>query len=646
VGIPDDPAQTDSLFRKLADHHMPVARIWITLDPFHPENWDFTKYDQAFEAAEKYGVGICPTLGPAGSGVCVMPEKKENLPEARHYIKTIVNRYKDHPALDTWMLLNEPGRPPQHNPLAMQRFREWLKDKYGSTNNMWGNYESFQEVQFDDSWEESPSRAFVDWHTFWRSHMAWYLDWIAEEVRKWDQTTPLHGNPHSLIGNIAYLSLDLPSWRPFLNSLGGSMHPSWHFGELLDRDQYALGAAYECDLLRGSFEPKSFWITELQGGNNLYRPSYPMNPTDKDIAQFLWTNIGSGAKRIIYWELNPSSQWSLLDFQGRPSERIITSSQVAQTMNRHEKFFREAKQVETPVSVILSLESMTLQLATEGWNIDAEKDHTGRKQEAHVLAAMGYYKTLQDMGIPVNIKHIHDYDWEEESGDPRLAIIPHATAITEGQARAIERFVKNGNTILVSGLTGIYDPYRDFLPTQEFPLKNALGARLKEIRFIEPYYQTQLTRPDVSLPTHLWTGIIDKLNSTALGTREEHVIATRNQYGEGKSIWIPSMVGIGAWKKDNQPLADFLKYHFHDFLKEAPFSFSRKYEHCVLRTMKSNERYLTVVTNGSKQPKRCVLNVKKEELEPSLIWGKNKQVKMNGREIHLGPRETLVLLWK
>jgi hypothetical protein len=106
------------------------------------------------------------------------------------------------------------------------------------------------------------------------------------------------------------------------------------------------------------------------------------------------------------------------------------------------------------------------------------------------------------------------------------------------------------------------------------------------------------------------------------------------------------MVGIGAWKKDNQPLADFLNYHFHDFLKEAPFSFSRKYEHCVLRTLKSNERYLTVVTNGSKQPKRCVLNVKKEELEPSLIWGKNKQVKMNGREIHLGPRETLVLLWK
>ena len=39
--------------------------------------------------------------------------------------------------------------------------------------------------------------------------------------------------------------------RGFLDSLGASIHPSWHFG-LLARGQFALGVSYVCDLVRGA----------------------------------------------------------------------------------------------------------------------------------------------------------------------------------------------------------------------------------------------------------------------------------------------------------------------------------------------------------------------------------------------------------
>src|ERR1700722_11955165 len=59
-----EPGQTtfqiDPWFRELADSHMPVARLflmWPYLEST-PNEWNFTLYDAAFRAAEKYHVHI------------------------------------------------------------------------------------------------------------------------------------------------------------------------------------------------------------------------------------------------------------------------------------------------------------------------------------------------------------------------------------------------------------------------------------------------------------------------------------------------------------------------------------------------------------------------------------------------------------
>jgi hypothetical protein len=66
---------------------------------------------------------------------------------------------------------------------------------------------------------------------------------------------PLYLNPAGISGNLADLSDDLPSWRGFLDTLGCSIHPAWHFG-LFDRDRYPLAVSYTNNLVRGSIEPK------------------------------------------------------------------------------------------------------------------------------------------------------------------------------------------------------------------------------------------------------------------------------------------------------------------------------------------------------------------------------------------------------
>lgn len=666
--------EIDRWFRTLAEAGMPVARLfmmWNYLEP-SPARWDFQLYDAAFRAAEKYHVRVVATLtpnyGPAHRGYLYasqggsITDTRERLGEAQDYIARVVGRYRLSPALDSWMLMNEPGQRRSPDALALERYKVWLRERYRSIdalNAAWTtNFSSFDEITYDPRWIAAgfgfaSTASFIDWSNFWREHLAWYLGRVAAEIRRTDPAHPLHVNPHALVGNLDANSYDLPAWRSFLDSLGASIHPSWHFW-LLRREQFALGVSYVCDLVRGSSEPKPFWVTELQGGNNLYSGARPLNPTESDIAQWVWTSIGSGADRVIFWLLNARMQggeageWSLTDFQGRPSERLKTASEIASVIGRNQELFERAKTLESTVTIILSLETMALQ---ERFRDD---DFPGRGSNAHVQSALAFYETLSELGIPARVKQMHDFDWRAASLHPRLVILPHASAITAEQARDIEVFVKNGNTLLVTDLSGIYDAGARFLPLEKYPLENITGARLREIRLLgekssvslrPPSSSSSPVRQSLTLPVHLWAGEIENLSAEVMGQQDGRVMAVSKRSGRGQVIWIPSMVGLGAWLGDNAPLAQLLSGVAEPFARRMPFRFVGQQKNCLMRVMQSGASYITVLTNGGTEARRIALE-SPPGLSPKILWGEPAHVSRDGREISLGERETIVILWR
>jgi len=93
-----------------------------------------------------------------------------------------------------------------------------------------------------------------------------------------------------------------------------------------------------------------------------------MEPTADDIAQWLWTSVGAGAERTIFWLLNArragreAGEWSLLDFEQQPSRRMEVATDIVRTMEAHADFFANAKPALPDVTLLLSLETMTYQL--------------------------------------------------------------------------------------------------------------------------------------------------------------------------------------------------------------------------------------------------------------------------------------------
>ena len=647
---------------------MPVARIfmmWSYLE-VGPGQWDYSLYDQVFRAAEKYHVRIVATLTPGGPPPFLSgngnqgagyPPSEESRAAAAGYIEKVVDRYKSSPALDTWLLVNEPGMAPVAYPLAVEEFRLWLAKRYasiGELNQSWGSaYASFAQVApLADAGDFASKNRQIDWLDFWRTYQTEQLHWLEQQVRLHD-ANPAHGmhvNPHALISNMAGLSDDLASWRPFLDSLGCSIHPAWHFG-LLNRNQYALGVSYINDLVQGASEPKPHWVTELQGGNNIYSSNKPMDPTADDIGQWVWTSIGAGADRVIFWLLNArlqgteAAEWSLLDFQQKPSRRLETASAIAQIVDSHADFFRGARVLESPVTVILSLETETLEMQYH------DADFPGRDTNAHLLAALGMYQALSQIGVPPRIKLFGDYDWRAKTSAPRVVILPDARAITESQVSDLEAFVDNGNTLLITGLTGFYDPHAKAWPLAGFPLARVTGAELKEVHFIASDVDLKLSSPAMTLPSHLWVSSISPSsieNHSASVTAErngEIVATTRKTANGGLVLWIPSPIDIGGWLRGTEPLATYLKSVLAHSIESEPFRFPKPQKGCLMRVLRNDNAYLSVVTNGGDSPVQCEVQ-HPSGLHTEKLWGQLPVENGPNAIYSLDSRGTSVTLWK
>jgi len=660
-----EPGQTneeiDRWFKILSDHYMPCARLFIMWNYIEMQQdiWDFTLYDQAFIAADKYGIKIQATL-TANHGPAHRDERfwyhnqngtifscKDQLSGAEIYIQKTVGHYKSHPALETWWLQNEPGQRATHDELALDRFRVWLKEKYISTDSLNGawmtDFKSFEIIDYHPSWDGLPGfyspQPYHDWNIFWRDHLTWYMGWIAEQIRKYDNIHPIHVNPHAVFDILP--KYDLPAWRNFLNSLGASIHPSWHFS-IFERDQYALGVSAVCQIIKGAIEPKPFWISELQGGNNIFSSLNPLYPDLKDIGQWVWTGIGSGADKIIFWCLNArrtgneAGEWSMLDYQGNPSERLKETARIASIVDENAEFFSNALPVSSSVTIILSPETMLAEARQNQFG-----DIPGRSSNAHILSALAFFETLSEMGISAGIKQADDYQWTEIKAKPEVAILPNLTCMPSYLIPELETFVRNGNKLIITGLSGYFDEHENNVIQTGFPLQNLVGGTIKEIKLIREIFPYKLNGMSDSLPVHMWETEIFPATGKVEGKSGNKVIALRNQFGKGEVLWVPAMIGLGAWLNDNGPLAKLL---IHEGLLDSDtFSFGSHYPGLLMKVLKNKNKYMFVLVNGTEDGKDVLIRPL-DYLKTQFLYG--KMISNVPETIHVEGRETLVFMYR
>ena len=647
-----------------AKQKMTDVRIFAMWTHMEPERgvWDFEIYDWIFEAAEKYGLKMQVTLNanqpPPHYGqrhwskthTSQMFPDESTIPAAAKYIELTVKRYKDSPAMETWWLMNEPTGFTDFDDLSFDRFKKKMEAKYKdirTLNLTWKtDFTSFEEMiplsqmRADVGW--STAQPYYDWITHCAEHLTNFQRWVHDEISKYDTKHAFHTNPTATLDK--YHLQQTTQWRPFLNSLGSSVHASWHLAAY-ERDQYTMCIAAMCEMTKANSYPNPFWLSELQAGNNTFSGMRAMCPSYEDISQWTWTGIGQGAEKVIYWCLNPrlrggeAGEWSMLDFQNNPTERLIAATSIVDCMEREKSFFQGAKPIESQVTILLSPETNLL-LGRKRRDV-----LEGTKQSAHVSSVLACYESLAEKGITSSIIQTQDFDWKGSRG--KVAILPNALCIPMDLYPLIKIFVANGNKLIMTGMSGHFDEFENNTYQIGTPIKEVFGAELVDFMMIDNLFDMKTLFQPATLPVHGWVGILKNNSATPISQYKNYTTGIRHKYEKGEVVWIPCNITLGAWISDNAGLSEFLTSEVLSYMALPPFMFAEKTEDVTMQNMRNGDRYVTVVNNGANEL-RNVKITNNPGKTPRIIYHTEQSNISLGKnpEFSMQPRECLVIMWE
>jgi beta-galactosidase len=632
-----EPGQTaeeiDTWYRLMKENGMTICRIRMFETYMHRADgtWDFSQFDLAYKAAEKYNIKVWGNLFPATGftdvGGFKFPHNDEHLKSIAEYIKNLVTHFKQFKSCYGWVLINEPGsgKLPDED-FTRRMFEEWKQLQPAETYTSKGyNIFTFDEERF-----------LVDYNT-------WFLNWLKEEVYKYDPGSHLHVNNHAIFQNVA--EYNFPAWRKILTSLGGSAHASWHFG-YFNRSQYSVALSANCEIIRSGAGPLPWLMTEIQGGNNTYSGFNAMCPTREEIDQWLWTVIASGGKGAIFWTFNPrasgfeAGEWAMMDFQNKPSDRLIAASSVAKVISANNSLFAAAKPVESGINILYTRESLWVEkkLQTGG-------DHyEGRDVGGVMKSALSYFEALGEMGMQSNLKEIDEFDFTLSDYTGTVIILAHQVSIPSRYWKNLDDFVSKGGKLIVDGLTAYYDEHAHCIMKTGFPLEKLFGADIREFKLEGNLFEVSLNDPSLKLPGHCWRGIMAVTSAKAIGFNNQEIIATRNIYGKGEVLWIPSLIGLAGRIQGYAPLSALLNNEIKTSISSVPFRFKAPATGMLMKTLQSGDSYITVIINKSPGSKEIEL-VNGKNLMPSVLFT-DKTGKIDNNKITLAAEETIVIQWK
>jgi beta-galactosidase len=356
--------------------------------------------------------------------------------------------------------------------------------------------------------------------------------------------------------------------------------------------------------------------------------------------------LGAGAKGVIFWSLNPRAaidepgEWALITFQREASDRLTAAHEVIRTLKANSALFSKAQPLHSGITLLLAREAFW---TDKKQKLGGAEQYEARAGGAVMKSAIAWYEALMENGIPADIAEVDAFDWSRESYKGQVVILAHQLAIPSRDWPRLARFTERGGKLIVEGATGYFDEHQVCVMQTGFPLADLLGGNISEFKALGERFDVTLS-DGLALPAHLWRGTIKNSAGTPLAAESDTVFATRHAFGQGETVWIPSLIGMGAWQRDNAPLATLARRETLGTVPSLPVLFKHQEKLMLLKTLSVGNAFITVVVNKDTVARKIPLLVKKG-LKPTVLFA-DKGGRITTSSATLAPEETLVSLWQ
>ena len=404
-----------------------------------PPAWLHARYPEIYPADQrKYRLGFG-----------TREQRCLNNPEMRTYGRRIVTamaqHYAGHPAVVGWQTDNEFSANLCYCPVCAEKFRAWLREKYGSleaVNAAWGAVFWSQEYT---EWSQIPLPWQVkcgDHHNpslqmeFRRFQSQTTVEFQQEQIDIIRKHAPNHFITHNMMG--VHNAMDYYDLGRDLDFVSWDNYPINPWGE----DPF--GSPLAGDVMRG-IKQKNFWVMEQQNGITGWN-TMGRRPTGEWLRCAAWQTVAHGADAVVFFRWRTSCHgteqyWhGVLNHDGQPRRRYREVAEFCSEMHA----LSEALDGTAPCSEVAIVNSyeqhfgMDIQPQADGLKI---WDQVGR-----------YYRALKKNGLNVDV-----VPTSVDLSLYKLVIAPGWYILTDEDAARFTEYVRQGGTLILGARTGVKD---------------------------------------------------------------------------------------------------------------------------------------------------------------------------------------------
>lgn len=553
----------------------------------------------------------------------------------------LAERYGKHPAVIGWHLSNEYGGQCQC-PLCQAKFREFLKERYGTLENLNKRYWSYFWSHTYTSWDqiEAPSKLGesavhalnLDWMRF-NSYNA--LDFCKAErdtVKAITPDLPVTANFMEFFRDYDYFE-----WAPELDFVSWDSYPEWHVYD--DPDYIASYTAMNHDWIRSLKGGKPWVLMEATPSCTNWRPLSTLKRPYMNILSAMQA-MGHGADSIQYFQWR-KSRGSSEKFHGAFVDHVghLNTRVGKEAIELGEKLTRLSEiagsRVEAKVAIVYDTQNR--------WAIEDSQGPRNKGMD-YLGQCLEYYRPFFKRGVAVDV-----IDETCDLSKYQLVIAPMTYMLRGDYAEHVKKFVADGGTYVSTYWSGIVDDTDlCFLGGFPGPLMEVMGIWEEEIDSLEDGATVPVKMEERGLS---WgfksdTYYASKLCALAHADKDTEVllsydydfykdmpVLTRHPYGKGTAYYVASRMD-GAF---NDTLVQVLTQELE--IKNAFNEPAMPFRTGVSAIARHNDKYRYVfLSNYSKHDKMVKINTVYED----MLATKEEKKFVSGI-VHLKPYDIRIL---
>jgi len=435
---------------------------------------------------------------------------------ARHYAK--------HPAVVGWQTDNELRANRCYCEGCAERFRQWLREKYGSLealNETWGTVFWSQEYT---SWGQVP----LPWRTprgamahnpsllldYYRFASETTVEFHREQVEIIRAHCPGHFVTHNMMG--LHDTLDYYALARDLDFVSWDNYP-------------ASTAALPHDLMRGVLG-KNFWVMEQKSGHTGWN-QMSRSPRPGQLRCWAWQAVGHGADAVVFFRwrscrFGTEQFWQgILDHDGRPGRRYEEIARFARELRQFADEL-EGTQPQNQVAVVHSYE--------QRWALEIQPQAAGFSFRAWLER---YHDALRRLGVGADV-----VSTEADLSPYKLVICPPLYLLSDDLAERLRRYVEGGGHLVLSARSGVKD--RDNVARAEplpGPLAGVAGLTVEDYDALGEGMNAIEVSDGARFKVSTWCDILAPTTAEPVARYLDdyyagRAAAARNAFGKGR-VW-------------------------------------------------------------------------------------------------------------